>query len=909
MGHQESSPPRQRHRVPHHRRHRHHHYHNSAAQTTNHKSSLNLGRLNREFHAPNSHVVVENWLGQLTTPAPTARLVLPESRNQSVQHRKHPRSQDSHGSSGRQRRRRADRLWRPQHIPPAQGSSPPRIPPPINPQRNSKRYKRNSGDSSLISDLSPRRELRGWVSTEATSEHEESLHYKPLDEVEVATVTSSPTSHIGMVEPAFEKRPRHKTRADKYDTKKPKDRKRSEEQRDQDKYQPRVSKSKKRKHVVTGKNVMRNFNSGAVTNDRITIQPNLKPGLFNNKRVPKDQAIADLSFSEMPFPTHQERDIPQQKGLSGSRLRERRRENRELEQISSFFLPSYVDATSRKPKRAKFKGNEETKSKQLIYGNDGRDSFTTPSSPAMVTQSHRQQFLTSPENSCSSPPATPSGPDCCPTLSKTTYFTWSSSQHSPQARNYPVSTRPESVEPAKSATPEDIREALAITGVYKNTGIHSYNVSNDRQEHASEALGESSPIRSSVVGQRAAYEGRILATDHKPKMKPRCSNDTRATVAQLTHIEKRWNTILPPKWRLRRASEPEVSPVDKQQEDVVLDGSRSAGLPSRQEMAQQARVKPMREIPPAHHTYHYGDRGSNTNTRYTIKSPVSVSAERDRIEDHAVSADQDRATIASRDAMPPPPIPPVRFDSLHTPKPQPEHDFSSSIRIETARPLETHVQVPNCEQPEIMDSYNATGQRCELGGVSEKVISRLDSLSWIPQAVTSNIVSYDRDKTLSRLSMRSPIYHNQTEEINSQGASHLTLSPTAHMNESMADFIARIESELDESTSLDEYYQPESIREDREFSLDSVSTYDMQNRQLTALDGIQVDCPRLPIDAIDDFEFEDVFETGENLHDYKELETSVRDRPTTMPTEGQRDDFDEFLEMSRFWRPNRFSHL
>ncbi|KAF2964189.1 hypothetical protein GQX73_g9365 [Xylaria multiplex] len=224
MGHQESSPPCQRHRVPHHRRHRHHHYHNSTAQVTNRNSYLNLGRLNRESHAPNSHAVVESWLGQLTTPTTTAQLASSESRNQPAHRRKHPLPQDTHDSSSRRRLRRADRLWRPEHIPPAQGSSPPRLPPLVNPQRNSKRYKRNSSDSSLISGLNPSLEAQEWVSTEATSENRESSHYGPLGEVKVAAA-SSPMPYVGVIGPAFEKRPRYKTRADKYDTKKSKDRK------------------------------------------------------------------------------------------------------------------------------------------------------------------------------------------------------------------------------------------------------------------------------------------------------------------------------------------------------------------------------------------------------------------------------------------------------------------------------------------------------------------------------------------------------------------------------------------------------------------------------------------------------------------------------------------------------------
>ncbi|GAW18172.1 hypothetical protein ANO14919_076460 [Xylariales sp. No.14919] len=604
----------------------------------------------------------------------------------------------------------------------------------------------------------------------------------------------------------------------------------------------------------------------------------------------------------MPFPTRHERDIPQQEGLTGSRLRERQRESRELERVSSFFLPAYPDAASRKPRPTKYKRNKETRSKQLIPGDNGLNSFTTSSSPTVLTQDYHH-FLTSPENSCSIPAVTPSGPEHRPASSKTTYLTWSSSQYSPKARRCLVGTGLEPIEPARSVTPEDVRAALAFTGVYKNTGIHPY-VSDDQQDRSLGALGES-PTRNSITGQGSTYKGRISATHHKSKVKPKCANDTRATVAQLAHLEERWNTILPPEWRLQRPSKLEAFPIDRQQ--VILDVPTSAGQPSRQTIAQQAQVESTREISPARHACDHGNSVSNTTGHHITKSPALVPLERERTVEDVASTDQKRATIASRDAMPPPPIPPPRFNSLYTTQPRAGHELSTFI--ETARLSRNNAQLPSCEQPEMMDSYKATGQRCELGGVSEKVISNLDSVSWIPQAATSNVISNDRGQTLSRLSIKSPIYDFHSKERNIQGPSHLIPPPTSHLNENMTDFIARIESELDESAFLDEYHQPESSREDWGFSPDSTNTYDMQNRRLTASDGIRVDRPRLPVGVMDDLEFGGVFETNKNPYEYEELAASVRDNPTAMPTDGQGGDFDEFLEMSNFWRPNRFARF
>jgi hypothetical protein len=274
MGRQELSPPRQRHLVPdHRRRHRHHHHHPhpyihhdpyhhthySDAETTNRKFSWHLGRLNREFHAPNSHDVVESWLGQVTASAATRKPVSLEPRDQPVHYRKQPRSQDSNISPCRRHPGLVDPLWGPQHIPPDQGPSSPHLPLTTNRDRKLKRYKRSSDDSSLLSDDNRCQEHWERGRAGSPSEYEESSHYKPLDEAQVGGVS------------AFEKRPRHKTREDKYETKKPEGRERRRITSGQGEQRPRKSESKRRKHVATGRNVMNNFASEAVLNDRITV--------------------------------------------------------------------------------------------------------------------------------------------------------------------------------------------------------------------------------------------------------------------------------------------------------------------------------------------------------------------------------------------------------------------------------------------------------------------------------------------------------------------------------------------------------------------------------------------------------------------------------------------------------------
>ncbi|KAI0404370.1 hypothetical protein F4802DRAFT_253928 [Xylaria palmicola] len=896
MGHQESSPPRQRHRVPHQRhrpRSRHHRTHPAAAQAANRDSALSLGRLNREAHVPDSHAVVESWLGGVTAPALTRRLVYPEARNRRARHRKPSHSQDRLKSPRRQSSRRIDRSWRPQHIPPARGASPSHLPVPYTRERD--RYNRNSDDSSLIADSNPLQGHYEWDTADPPSEHEENTRQGPLDESEAGTVDASlPASHNSRAL-AFEKRPRHKTKADKYDSKKSGKHTKRGQVLDQDEHRPSVSRLKKRKHTVTGKNIMNNFNSEAVLSDRITVQPNLKPGLFNNRRMPNKPPITDLAFSEMPFPTHHERDVPQQKGLSGVQLSERRRENRELEQISSFFVPARKGMVSLKVQPSETRGHEEVRSKLSAYRDNARsppcrELFATPSTPSALTRGQSQLSSVFQGNPRTVPTATSSNPSCRPGSSVTTYFTWSTSQHSPPARRYIVDTQPSVIESSRSSTPADIREALVATGVYDGTGIR---LSKDWQGHH---FKERDEVHPTTVRHEDYGEEQTLVT--KQKSKTNRSNDIRDVKAVLGDLAGRWNRILLPQWRRGMSiSSRVVSPLGNEQRgEIGINKLKMGGPPNRQEIVKEARIGSIQEQPQAQHACHQGAHDCDANLPSMASSTVPVSLGSYPNLDNIPSGNQDRDKIASRDAMPPPPMPLSHIDSLHLADSELRDDLGPIKWVETDQPARTHV-FHALEHPHGVDEHQAT---CRLDRVPEKLIPTLDSASWIPQAVTSNIANYERDRTLSRLSMKSPIYEGQGKEKN-LGGSLPFLSPSAtYTPESMAEFIARIESELEESTSSQEQCQQESVKENREHTSTQLeSDYNSQDQRQATPNILQVDCRSVPthVTRIDTY--------PEN----NGLAGSVGDIFAAMATSCSRDDDDEFLEMSRFWRPNPFSHF
>ena len=136
-----------------------------------------------------------------------------------------------------------------------------------NRQRTSKRTQPQSADSSIISELQipvgTQRKRHRPATVLERSATPESSELVPQELPPSASLRDGP-SH-------FEKRPRHKTREDKYESKKSKG------------HQPEGASSKprrksektKRKAIASGKNVMNNFISDAVLNDRITVSTKL----------------------------------------------------------------------------------------------------------------------------------------------------------------------------------------------------------------------------------------------------------------------------------------------------------------------------------------------------------------------------------------------------------------------------------------------------------------------------------------------------------------------------------------------------------------------------------------------------------------------------------------------------------
>lgn len=161
------------------------------------------------------------------------------------------------------------RTWLPLHITTATNEALPSIPPASNRKRRSRRQRSTSVDSSIISRFQACRDHPEKGGTAIPAFEYSIASEKSNDELFVPQNSSPPIPHAAGSH-QFEKRPRHKTREDKYDSKKRK-RNISQESSEESRSKVRRKPEKKKKAIGSSKNVMNNFTSEAVINDRITV--------------------------------------------------------------------------------------------------------------------------------------------------------------------------------------------------------------------------------------------------------------------------------------------------------------------------------------------------------------------------------------------------------------------------------------------------------------------------------------------------------------------------------------------------------------------------------------------------------------------------------------------------------------
>ena len=583
----------------------------------------------------------------------------------------------------------------------------------------------------------------------------------------------------------------------------------------------------------------------------------------------------------MQFLQPQKRN-PQSKPLSKSRLRERRRESRELEEVSAFFMPPKAQKIerSRNPYRGKTTKAGLTQNNQHRPVNPARND--KPSSPSIHTHVEMDEYRcrSSELRRLSNDEGAPAGFSRSHTETEpskaTTYFTWSSSRVSPVIHVPENNTRRS---PSKSAsdwttTPDSIRRALVDTGVYRDTGIHPYDDTSTMKVDTQTIMHE--------VEDREGHGKR----QRRHKQRPKVSYRDQAVMTddrQITANKQRYQTgDIRATLKIRRQEGVYQTPQGDHSYEHSLDPE---GVDDRS-YSEQPRTPDLS---------HSGQSHSKAMAAHTFLPPDSV----------------DRISHGSREAMPPPPLPPPRNSTSYTLdshrgglKGGEQQFYNETIEQDRS---ESCVEKSSCPpMPSAPTPYSTSN----VG--AERSVDPINAASWIPQVNTPTASRVQRERNLSRVTMRSPIYQSQVGE---QPRGELTSSKKQPQlpQYSMAEFIAKIEREIQVQSSQHNY-SPAPLGP----SVHSTSTNpsDQSIEYGHELHSDYTDGHWGKEDAGDglrpqaEASYESIQIRGNVQHPMPSIQLDSNTIKTDEVTGEAVDRYEEERqEMSRFWGPNKFSQF
>ncbi|EDO00024.1 predicted protein [Sclerotinia sclerotiorum 1980 UF-70] len=323
-----------------------------------------------------------------------------------------------------------------------------------------------------------------------------------------ASTMTSISSQYSVVQPrqeTFEKRARHKTKEDRYDTKM----KSNKAEMVNKPMKTRREKRGDRKKAArkASHDLMDNFASNKIGLDRLSVsrilvwengnlsfqvRPPNGPGIFQNGRAsspPRRRGLPDLAFSEMEFLQRSSKKSRMNDNIvvPKSRVKEKRKAARAQDEIAAFFKPSKTpvrdnSSTIEHPTSptsthgaSLYEGQlrrDREHDQQRYYSeiltprvNERRDYLKESSSqqvqPNQVrfTPDHGPQFLSKNVADCN--------------MYSDTIVTWSESQNSPGATMALRRAREQYCQRQNSTTPDSVRSSMEKTGIFKDTGIES----------------------------------------------------------------------------------------------------------------------------------------------------------------------------------------------------------------------------------------------------------------------------------------------------------------------------------------------------------------------------------------------------------------------------------------------------
>ncbi|OTB11791.1 hypothetical protein K445DRAFT_26279 [Daldinia sp. EC12] len=852
--------------------------------------------------------IVEDWLDRIARPDSYPRPSTSQGLRSEVQrnsflcepldatspHNKHPR--------------RVDPRWSPRHDFPhhyAHQSGSLFDTSALKDSRKSTRRRTALSNSSFISGFENTMKPPSSTPGSTRRDHVDIVNSKVLKDAALGALdASSTTSHTGE-QPNFEKKPRRKTKEDKYEIKK---RKHNHKERDaithgihqyRDKKRKKIE---KRKSMTSRKNVMSNFTSNAVLNDRITVQPHLKPGLFDNGRVSKKQPISDLTFSDMRF-LKQQSNTTQPKALSKSRLREKRREDREMEEVSSFFLLPKADANTHRPITRE---PDTGRNYQHMTHAVEQPTSTGSKGPSRFSPTTHREYTYSHIPRARNETIDTAGADSLESITDgkhaerdTTYLTWSSSHQSPridQGDNHSSGNTSGSIQ---TMTPELTRGDLTEIGTYHNFRIPSHD------DHQTELSTGRKTIEREVPNVRDPESEDIDQYLHPVSIN---SNKVRYRDQAIMTEDPFEFTGLPDVVQKTQDSHPSKSPGEQNSHEP-----QASSDIDRQQIMREVRLTPIEggglgqhiEVP----------HGLDSTTTTTHECPELVTMNPAKSPGRQEQQAKDETSITSRDAMPPPPKPYSRNASLATPYDNVEFNAPE----QNGAPANPEVsQVPHITY----SNESVYGSQEPLKSCSQVMyesvannghaLSNSSSATWTPRS-RPPVSTVERGISLSRPTTISPTHVSQDEGNLSKDPCQKDLMEPREF-ETITEFIARIENESQWQFTP---YENSSMSGLGEAALDSFSAHTGLSHKQPAVCNTEQETP---LNLSPNFRSYDA-NTGMSRMD--ELCEKCLDTEAPYVQQGigtprviipgvvqSLEEFeDECLAMSSFWRPNRFSRF
>ncbi|KAA8570296.1 hypothetical protein EYC84_002603 [Monilinia fructicola] len=315
-----------------------------------------------------------------------------------------------------------------------------------------------SSDSSLlnVSTAPVVKEITKIPNRSRATEHGEDVTRSHKHRKNVPSTTTSGASRSSVVQSkreTFEKKARHKTREDRYDMKKRITKAEATEKPIKRRREKRGDRKKAARRA--SEELMNNFASNKIGQDRLTARPSNGPGIFQNGRAsspPRRRGLPDLAFSEMEFlqRSGKKSHLSDTIIISKTRAKEKKKAAREQDEIATFFKPS----------------------KTPIRDNSSTVEHPTSSASIHETSLYERQLRRERDHVSTSLPSEEVGnPKTHRETTDSAAVTWSESQHSPRATMSLDRARQEYFQRQHSATPDSVRKSIERTGIYKDTGI------------------------------------------------------------------------------------------------------------------------------------------------------------------------------------------------------------------------------------------------------------------------------------------------------------------------------------------------------------------------------------------------------------------------------------------------------